>query len=81
MQHYPHARRIWLTRRYWKILIHMAAIEILISIPILAKPVFAEHFIKYAENEVAVGELAPLTKKGSEELLCTFIKVDESDRQ
>lgn len=34
MQHYPHARRIWLTRRDLENFIHMAAIEILISIPI-----------------------------------------------
>ncbi|EBS3922428.1 helix-turn-helix transcriptional regulator [Salmonella enterica subsp. enterica serovar Ituri] len=73
MQHYPHARRIWLTRRdIGKLYPHGCDRDPDID-PDLAKPVFIEHFIKYAcANEVAVGELAPLTKK-EEELLWHFL--------
>lgn len=73
MQHYPHARRIWLTRRdIGKLYPHGCDRDPDID-PDLAKPVFIEHFIKYAcANDVAVGELAPLTKK-EEELLWHFL--------
>lgn len=73
MQHYPHARRIWLTRRdIGKLYPHGCDRDPDID-PDLAKPVFIEHFIKYAcANDVAVGEIAPLTKK-EEELLWHFL--------
>lgn len=73
MQHYPHARRIWLTRRdIGKLYPHGCDRDPDID-PDLAKPVFIEHFIKYAcANDVAVGEIAPLTKK-EDELLWHFL--------
>lgn len=72
MQHYPHARRIWLTRRdIGKLYPHGCDRDPDID-PDLAKPVFIEHFIKYAcANDVAVGELTPLTEK-EEECYGTF---------
>lgn len=73
MQHYPHARRIWLTRRDIGKLYPSGCDRDPDIDPDLAKPVFIEYFIKYAcANDVEVGELVPLTKK-EEELLWHFL--------
>lgn len=72
MQHYPQARRIWLTRRDIGKLYPPGCDRDPDIDPDLARPVFIEHFIKYAcANDVVGGELAPLTKK-EEELLWHF---------